>query len=141
MLKDSSHQLVMITGDAALTACHTASKVHIVTRECLVLSPTAPERQEGVSATTAGLSAVDRNFEWVTPDESTVIPFSASKLHLLETAANWDLCITGDSLSYLVKRNVASFVIPMVQVCLNDSHSENLSSLSFEHAFVHDSCG
>ena len=37
-LADSSHQLMMITGDAPLTACFAASKVHIVTREVLVLS-------------------------------------------------------------------------------------------------------
>lgn len=119
MLKDSSHQLVMITGDAPLTACHTASKVHIVTRDCLILSPTAPERQDESSEGMSGLGAVDRNFEWVSPDEAAVIPFSASRSSLLEIAANWDLCITGDSLSYLLKRNVASFVIPMVQVWLN----------------------
>lgn len=37
MLKDSSHQLVMITGDAPLTACYTASQVHIVDRPVLLL--------------------------------------------------------------------------------------------------------
>ena len=38
MLKESSHQLVMITGDAPLTACHAASRVHIVDRPVLILS-------------------------------------------------------------------------------------------------------
>ena len=37
ILKDSSHQLVMITGDAPLTACHTAAQLHIVDRPVLVL--------------------------------------------------------------------------------------------------------
>ena len=37
MLKDSSHQLVMITGDAPLTACYTAAQVHIVDRPVLLL--------------------------------------------------------------------------------------------------------
>ena len=37
MLKDSSHQLVMITGDAPLTACYTAGQVHIVDRPVLLL--------------------------------------------------------------------------------------------------------
>ena len=37
MLKESSHQLVMITGDAPLTACYTASQVHIVDRPVLLL--------------------------------------------------------------------------------------------------------
>ena len=38
MLKESSHQLVMITGDAPLTACHAASKVHIVDRPTIILT-------------------------------------------------------------------------------------------------------
>lgn len=37
MLKEASHQLVMITGDAPLTACHAASSVHIVDRPVLIL--------------------------------------------------------------------------------------------------------
>ena len=38
MLKESSHQLVMITGDAPLTACHAAGRVHIVDRPVLILT-------------------------------------------------------------------------------------------------------
>ncbi len=38
MLKEASHQLVMITGDAPLTACHAAGRVHIVDRPVLILN-------------------------------------------------------------------------------------------------------
>jgi hypothetical protein len=37
-LRESQHQLIMITGDAPLTACHTAAQVHIVTRPALILT-------------------------------------------------------------------------------------------------------
>lgn len=37
MLAQSSHQLVMITGDAPLTACFTAAQVHITDRPVLIL--------------------------------------------------------------------------------------------------------
>jgi cation-transporting ATPase 13A1 len=36
-LSNASHMLVMITGDAPLTAVHAASQVHIVTRPVLVM--------------------------------------------------------------------------------------------------------
>ncbi len=36
-VQDASHQLVMITGDAPLTACHAASQVHILDRPVLML--------------------------------------------------------------------------------------------------------
>jgi magnesium-transporting ATPase (P-type) len=35
--QDSSHQLMMITGDAPLTACHAAKQVHILDRPVLML--------------------------------------------------------------------------------------------------------
>ena len=37
-LRHASHQLVMITGDAALTACHAAASVGITDRPTLILS-------------------------------------------------------------------------------------------------------
>ena len=36
-LQEASHQLVMITGDTPLTACHAAKQVHIVDRPVLIL--------------------------------------------------------------------------------------------------------
>lgn len=39
-LRGASHQLVMITGDAALTACHAAAELGITDRPTLILSHT-----------------------------------------------------------------------------------------------------
>src|SRR5690606_8214263 len=43
MLNESSHRVVMITGDNPLTACHVAREVEIIDREALILD--APEEE------------------------------------------------------------------------------------------------
>lgn len=50
---------VMITGDQALTACHVASQVHIISKPALILGP--KRDSEG--------------YEWISPDEAEVIPY------------------------------------------------------------------
>lgn len=54
-LRDSSHQLVMITGDAPLTAVHAASRVHIVDRPALILQHRYPPLVTHVSPPPRGL--------------------------------------------------------------------------------------
>lgn len=49
----------MITGDQALTACHVASQVHIVTKPALIL----------------GHAKSGEGYEWVSPDETEIISF------------------------------------------------------------------
>lgn len=49
----------MITGDQALTACHVASQVHIVSKPALILCP----GRDG------------EGYEWISPDEKDKIPF------------------------------------------------------------------
>ncbi|KAF5176630.1 Manganese-transporting atpase [Thalictrum thalictroides] len=63
-LKGSSHHLVMITGDQALTACHVASQVHIISKPTLILSPA----RNGVG------------FEWISPDETEFFSYRYFKL-------------------------------------------------------------
>lgn len=48
----------MITGDQALTACHVASQVHIISKPALILTP-----------------SMNGGFEWVSPDETERTPF------------------------------------------------------------------
>eukprot|EP00897_Mesotaenium_endlicherianum_P008584 jgi/Mesen1/7754/ME000407S06956 len=97
-LKSSSHDLVMITGDQALTACHVAAQVHILTRPAVILTPVKGGTE----------------FEWVSPDESTRIPYRAEEVE--GVAREHDLCVAGDGLSMLERTAALSLVIPLTQV-------------------------
>lgn len=74
-LQESSHDLVMITGDQALTACHVASQVHIISKPTLILSPVS--NGEGYS--------------WVSPEENENIRYSKEEVEIL--SGSHDLCV------------------------------------------------
>ncbi|KAL8136980.1 hypothetical protein V2J09_002981 [Rumex salicifolius] len=97
-LKGSSHDLMMITGDQALTACHVASQVHIISRPALILSPA-----------TSGTG-----YEWISPDEKEKIPYNDIEVESL--ADTHDLCIGGDSFVMLQQTSAVLRVIPYVKV-------------------------
>ncbi|KAK4786867.1 hypothetical protein SAY86_010700 [Trapa natans] len=97
-LKGSSHDLVMITGDQALTACHVASQVHIISRPALILSPA--RSSEG--------------YEWISPDESELIPYSEKEVDAL--SQTHDLCIGGDCIEMLQRTSAVLQVVPYVKV-------------------------
>eukprot|EP00210_Caulerpa_lentillifera_P008560 g8165.t1 len=108
-LKNSSHELVMITGDAALTACNVAQTVHIITRPVLILM-----RKTNVELNREDLGEID--FEWVNPEETEHFPFVSNRTQILDLASEWDLCITGDCFGFLERNEMALFLIPLVQV-------------------------
>ncbi|XXG50746.1 hypothetical protein AAC387_Pa02g4686 [Persea americana] len=97
-LKRSSHDLVMITGDQALTACHVASQVHIVSKPALILVP--QKSCEG--------------FEWVSPDETEFTSYSENEVEALSDSH--DLCIGGDCFEMLQQTSAVLKVIPFVKV-------------------------
>lgn len=97
-LKGSSHDLVMITGDQALTACHVASQVHIISKPALIL---VPARSRG-------------DFEWTSPDETEIIPYSANEVESLSDSH--DLCIGGDCFEMLQQSTAVLKVIPFAKV-------------------------
>ncbi|KAK4744808.1 hypothetical protein SAY87_011120 [Trapa incisa] len=102
-LKGSSHDLVMITGDQALTACHVASQVHIISRPALILS--SARSGEG--------------YEWISPDESEAVPyrlidFSENDVDAL--SQTHDLCIGGDCIEMLQRTSAVLQVVPYVKV-------------------------
>ncbi|XP_048327551.1 probable manganese-transporting ATPase PDR2 isoform X2 [Ziziphus jujuba] len=97
-LKGSSHDLVMITGDQALTACHVASQVHIVSKPALILGP----------------ATNGQGYEWISPDEKERIHFSEKEVEAL--SETHDLCIGGDCFEMLQQTNAVLRVIPYVKV-------------------------
>ncbi|KAK9288503.1 hypothetical protein L1049_016962 [Liquidambar formosana] len=97
-LKGSSHDLVMITGDQALTACHVASQVHIISKPTLILGPT--RNGDG--------------YEWISPDETQRICYSENEVSAL--SESHDLCIGGDCIELLQQTSAVLQVIPYVKV-------------------------
>nr|XP_043614815.1 probable manganese-transporting ATPase PDR2 [Erigeron canadensis]XP_043614816.1 probable manganese-transporting ATPase PDR2 [Erigeron canadensis] len=96
-LKKSSHDLVMITGDQALTACHVAREVNIISQPALILVPTK-----------------NKQFEWVSPDETEIVSYSEEMVEAL--ADGHDLCIGGDCFEMLLQTSAVEKVIPYVKV-------------------------
>ncbi|KAJ8765315.1 hypothetical protein K2173_012012 [Erythroxylum novogranatense] len=97
-LKNSSHDLAMITGDQALTACHVASQVHIVSKPALILGP----------------ARSGKGFEWISPDENEIIPYSDKDVEVL--SETHDLCIGGECIGMLQQTSAVLQVIPYVKV-------------------------
>lgn len=97
-LKGSSHDVVMITGDQALTACHVASQVHIISKPALILGPARSSDGYG----------------WISPDETENLPYSAKEVEAL--SETYDLCIGGDCIEMLQQTSAVLRVIPYVKV-------------------------
>lgn len=86
MLNESSHRVVMITGDNPLTAVHVARQVEIVDREVLILD--APENDD------SGTKLL-----WRSIDEKISIPVDPSEDLDPNILQNKDICITGYALA------------------------------------------
>ncbi|KAF2168113.1 hypothetical protein M409DRAFT_65635 [Zasmidium cellare ATCC 36951] len=86
MLNESSHRVVMITGDNPLTAVHVARQVEIVDRDVLILD--APENDDS-----------GEKLVWRSVDDKTNIPVDAAKDLDPEILKSKDLCVTGYGLS------------------------------------------
>lgn len=97
-LKQSSHDLVMITGDQALTACHVASQVHIISKPAMIL----------------GLAKNCDKYVWVSPDETETVSYSENEVEAL--SETYDLCIGGDCVEMLQQTSATLKVIPYVKV-------------------------
>mmetsp|Transcript_35059 Transcript_35059/g.99382 ORF Transcript_35059/g.99382 Transcript_35059/m.99382 type:complete len:1266 (-) Transcript_35059:109-3906(-) len=129
MLKAANHSLVMITGDAPLTACHVAVSVHIVDRPVLILArkdfpeALAPHSGHGDTKAAAAQSEQagskclpDSEFEWVSPDESVREPFSRERRDIAALAVTHDLCLPGDGITHAGLAGCLDTLVPLTQV-------------------------
>ncbi|KAI9807413.1 MAG: hypothetical protein M1833_000158 [Piccolia ochrophora] len=86
MLNESSHRVVMITGDNPLTAVHVARQVEIVDREVLILD--APENDDS-----------GKNLVWRSIDDTFSQPVDPKASLDAEILKNKDICATGYALA------------------------------------------
>ncbi|KAI9805122.1 MAG: hypothetical protein M1825_000956 [Sarcosagium campestre] len=86
MLNESSHRVVMITGDNPLTAAHVARQVEIVDREVLILD--APENDDS-----------GENLVWRSIDDKYSKPVDPTQPLDPEVLQHKDICITGYALA------------------------------------------
>jgi cation-transporting ATPase 13A1 len=89
-LLDSSHRVVMITGDHALTACHVAQELNILTKPTLMLTPPP-------------LDKPDQACSWEAADGSTGKPWGGrvTRSSISALIVDHDLCMTGDVMEHL----------------------------------------
>lgn len=86
MLNESSHRVVMITGDNPLTAVHVAREVEIVDRDVLILD--APEDNNG-----------GEKLVWKSVDDKVSIDVDPSKPIDPAIIESKDICVTGYALA------------------------------------------
>lgn len=108
-LIQSSHKVVMITGDNPLTACHVARELRFTRKKLLILTPPPPAQ------------ANDASWKWlsVDGDQKFDLERKNSKRSISMLLATHDLCITGEGLQYLQMNDYQYMrqVLPQVTVC------------------------
>jgi len=97
-LMKSGHRLVMITGDGALTACHVAHVLSFLQKEVLILTkPTQPTNQDKKK------QLESNDYTWLSTDQRSAVPYQDIGDRFQGLAKNYDLCLTGDSLDFVLK--------------------------------------
>lgn len=84
-ISQASHHVVMITGDNPLTACHVAKELKMTRKEMLILEKP---------------NALDGSWHWQSIDDKIILPLKPESLRT-EVLPKYDLCLTGDAISYL----------------------------------------
>ncbi|KTW29048.1 ion-transporting P-type ATPase SPF1 [Pneumocystis jirovecii RU7] len=87
MLNESSHRVIMITGDNPLTACHVAREVYIIERDVLVLD------------TPSDISNYTSDLCWKNIDGDAIMPVNINDPIDKTLFEKYDICVTGCALS------------------------------------------
>ena len=106
-IMDSSHRVTMITGDAPLTACYVAKELNFMKRKrSLILSKNESEKD----------CKPNEEYKWRTIDLD--LSLQVEPTNVKEFLSKYDLCLTGDSMSYLIEQNFKLFksILPFVKV-------------------------
>jgi cation-transporting ATPase 13A1 len=106
MLNESSHRTVMITGDNALTACHIAKEVEIVSREVLIADMWG------------------ESLEWRTVDEKKRFKMDLESTIVPKELTKYDLCCTGSALTQLATSPLFVALLPRLWVYARVSPSQ-----------------
>ncbi|OCT90364.1 hypothetical protein XELAEV_18018975mg [Xenopus laevis] len=102
-IQNASHNVVMITGDNPLTACHVAEELNFIEKpHTLILQPAQDTR--------------DSPWLWQSIDGTISLPAFPDNVQAF--TSNYYLCLTGEGLSYLhsARRDMLLALIPHVQV-------------------------
>ncbi|KAG8129711.1 putative Cation-transporting ATPase protein [Naja naja] len=109
-------QVVMITGDSPLTACHVAQELHFTQKEqTLILQP--PSKGSG--------------WKWQSISGTTVLPIVPDSLR--ELTSHHNLCITGEGLAHLqaTDSQLLLKLIPHIQVFAREFVITTLKGLGY----------
>jgi len=104
-LVNSSHQVAMITGDNPLTACHVARQLKFSRNQITLI-----------------LTSVSDEWIWRSVDETKTLPLASpqdlGKAKWKEFLTSYDMCLTGEGLSYLLteRNEIAKRLLPHVKV-------------------------
>nr|XP_016945251.1 manganese-transporting ATPase 13A1 [Drosophila suzukii] len=106
-LIQSSHKVVMITGDSPLTACHVARELRFTRKKLLILTP--PDQENGDSYSWVSIDG-DQTYELDVTSDSKGISLLLS---------SHDLCITGEGLRHLQQNHqqYMRHLLPQITVC------------------------
>ena len=113
-LRESSHGLLMITGDQMLTACHAAKELGLARKPMLLLQFAADEPAALASATAgggyggaaSGGGGAERGLHWVWLEAQSGVARPPQQAELSSKAfsalaADFDLCVAGDVFAHL----------------------------------------